>query len=127
MDIGLLLLRLTVGSVMAFHGTQKLFGWFGDPGLDGTLGAALVFSVMIVAAVTVSLEKGVSIQNGGYEYSLVLGVTALSIAFTGLGLVSLDAPLGHYLSRKLYGIGAILVGLIGAAMTLSQRQAVSVK
>jgi len=34
MDIGLLLLLLTVGLTLAAHGTQKLFGWFGGPGLD---------------------------------------------------------------------------------------------
>jgi putative oxidoreductase len=37
MDIGLLILRLTVGLTFAAHGTTKeLFGWFGGPGLDGT-------------------------------------------------------------------------------------------
>lgn len=36
MEIGLLLLRLTVGLTLAAHGAQKLFGWFGGPGLDGT-------------------------------------------------------------------------------------------
>src|ERR1700730_4125568 len=36
MDIGLLLLRLTVGLTLAAHGAQKLFGWFGGPGLDKT-------------------------------------------------------------------------------------------
>ncbi len=36
MDIGLLLLRLTVGLTLAAHGSQKLFGWFGGPGLDAT-------------------------------------------------------------------------------------------
>jgi putative oxidoreductase len=36
MDIGLLLLRLAVGLAIAAHGSQKLFGWFGGPGLDGT-------------------------------------------------------------------------------------------
>ncbi len=34
MEIGLLFLRLTVGLTLAAHGTQKLFGWFGGPGLD---------------------------------------------------------------------------------------------
>jgi putative oxidoreductase len=40
MDIGLLLLRLTVGLTLAAHGGQKLFGWFGGPGLDA-VGQAL--------------------------------------------------------------------------------------
>ncbi|MEJ8658609.1 DoxX family protein [Streptomyces sp. MS1.AVA.4] len=35
-DAGILLLRLTVGVILAGHGAQKLFGWFGGPGLDAT-------------------------------------------------------------------------------------------
>jgi putative oxidoreductase len=34
-DIGLLLLRLVVGSTMAAHGAEVLFGSFGGPGLAG--------------------------------------------------------------------------------------------
>ena len=36
MDVGRLLLRLTIGGTFFVHGTQKLFGWFGGPGPDGT-------------------------------------------------------------------------------------------
>ncbi|MEU8783517.1 DoxX family protein [Streptomyces sp. NPDC048637] len=35
-DVGLLLLRLTVGLILAGHGAQKLFGLFGGHGLDAT-------------------------------------------------------------------------------------------
>jgi putative oxidoreductase len=38
MSSGLLLLRLAVGGVMAAHGAQKLFGWWGGPGMSGTAG-----------------------------------------------------------------------------------------
>ena len=33
---GMLILRIIVGLVMAAHGAQKLFGWFGGYGLTGT-------------------------------------------------------------------------------------------
>src|SRR5215204_4746712 len=36
MDPGRLLLRLTIGATFFVHGTQKLFGWFGGYGPDGT-------------------------------------------------------------------------------------------
>jgi putative oxidoreductase len=35
MKVGRLLLRAAVGSFFIGHGTQKLFGWFGGPGLKG--------------------------------------------------------------------------------------------
>ena len=158
MDIGLLLLRLTVGLTIAAHGAQKLFGRFGGPGLDGTgqffdmlgflpgrrhalmaglaetggglllalglftpLASALLFSVMFVATVTVHIKKGFFAQNGGYEYTLVLGVAAISVAFTGPGSLSLDTLLGHYLSGTLWGAAALVVGVLGAVVALVQR------
>jgi len=38
MNLGLFILRLVVGFMMAGHGSQKLFGWFGGHGLQGTAG-----------------------------------------------------------------------------------------
>jgi putative oxidoreductase len=37
-DIGLLFLRLVVGAIIFGHGAQKLFGWFGGPGLAAATG-----------------------------------------------------------------------------------------
>src|SRR5229473_732774 len=157
MDIGLLLLRLTVGLTLAAHGTQKLFGWFGGPGLDGTgkalamLGfqgrrhalmaglveagggvllavgfltpaaAALVVSVMFVAAVSAHIKQGFFMSSGGYEYTLVLGVAGLTVAFTGPGALSLDALVGYSMSGALWGVAALFVGLVGGAIQLAQR------
>jgi putative oxidoreductase len=38
MDLGLLIARVVLGLLMAAHGAQKLFGWFGGYGLAGTSG-----------------------------------------------------------------------------------------
>ena len=37
-DLGILGLRLVAGGLLAGHGAQKLFGWFGGYGLEGTGG-----------------------------------------------------------------------------------------
>lgn len=37
-DVSILLLRLSTGGLLAGHGSQKLFGWFGGTGLKGTAG-----------------------------------------------------------------------------------------
>ena len=36
MSYGILLVRIVVGLAFVGHGTQKLFGWFGGYGPDGT-------------------------------------------------------------------------------------------
>jgi putative oxidoreductase len=159
MDLGILLLRLVVGGTLAAHGAQKLFGWFGGPGLAGVaphmealgfvpgrrhalaagvvefgggvlvalglltpLGAALVASVMIVAAVTVHLRQGFFITSGGFEYNLVLGAAGLALAFTGPGALSIDALLGLEVSGALVGVAALVVAGLGAAGQLAQRR-----
>lgn len=38
MSVALLIVRLILGVGLVAHGTQKLFGWFGGHGLDGTGG-----------------------------------------------------------------------------------------
>ena len=37
-DLGMLALRLLAGGLLAGHGAQKLFGWFGGHGPEGTAG-----------------------------------------------------------------------------------------
>jgi uncharacterized membrane protein YphA (DoxX/SURF4 family) len=67
-------------------------------GLLTPLGAALAASVMLVAAITVHLRNGCFATSGGYEFPLVLGMAALTLAFTGPGTLSSDALLGYSLS-----------------------------
>ena len=37
-NLAALVLRVALGSLMAGHGSQKAFGWFNGPGLEGTSG-----------------------------------------------------------------------------------------
>ena len=73
---------------------------------------------MLVAVVTVHLSKGFFAQNGGYEYAFVLAVAALTLAFTGPGSLSLDAVLGLERSGVVWGVAALLAGLVGGGTAL---------
>lgn len=86
------------------------------------LAAALTVSVMMVAAVSVHGRNGFFITDGGYEFNIVFGVAALTIAFTGPGLYSLDAALGWANGGTVWGLGTLLVAALGAAGQLLQRQ-----
>lgn len=158
MDIGILLLRVTVGLALAAHGSQKLFGWFGGYGPDATgqfmetlgfrpgrrhavaagsvelvggllfaigfltpVAAALIASVMVVAAATVHWKNGFFITTGGYEFNLVLGMAALSVAFTGPGALSLDHAVGFAPTGIAWGLGAAVLAVVGAVGQLAQR------
>jgi putative oxidoreductase len=91
-------------------------------GLLTPVGAALGASVMVVAAVTAHAKKGFFNSSGGFEYNLVLGVGALSLAFMGPGAASIDALLGYSLSGALWGTTAALVAAVGAITQLAQRR-----
>ena len=54
------------------------------------LAAALAVATMLVAIIKVHAPKGFFVQNGGYEYNLVLAVTAVALAIVGPGAISFD-------------------------------------
>ena len=66
MAYGLLLIRFVFGPTMAAHGAQKLLGWFGGPGLQGTAGmlGKLRFRLAEPMAVLVALAATVHWKNG---------------------------------------------------------------
>ena len=59
MSYGLLVLRVVVGLTMAGHGLQKLFGWFGGPGIKGTAGffGAIGFRSATAVAILAALAE----------------------------------------------------------------------
>ena len=86
------------------------------------LSAAIIFAVMIVAAFSAHIKQGFFITSGGFEYTFVLSVAALTLAFTGPGALSLDAILGHSWSGGLWGLAATLAGILVSIVPLAQRR-----
>ncbi|MEY2449330.1 MAG: putative oxidoreductase [Acidimicrobiaceae bacterium] len=152
MDTGLLILRLVVGLLLAGHGAQKLFGWFGGHGIEGTggffhglgyrpgkrwavvaglsefgggallalglftpLAAAAILGTMFNAVMSVHAKNGPWLTNNGWEYNLVLAASAVAVAFTGPGEVSLDYAFGWELAGTDWGIAALALG-VGAGI-----------
>lgn len=91
-DVGLLIARLVFGLGIAAHGTQKLFGWFGGGGIEGT---AASFD-----------QAGFS---PGVPFAVIGGITE---TFGGLAIAAgLLTPLAAA------GLAALLVGATTATWT----------
>ena len=87
---GLFILRLALGAVFIAHGSQKLFGAFGGPGLKGFSGflgslgfkpaMGLAFTVAIVEFVGgISLVLGFLSRFGAGLIAVVMAVAILSV------------------------------------------------
>ena len=116
---GLLVLRLSLGLIFVYHGWPKLFSnphhyaeMFAKLGFaNGTsfaIGALEVFGGMLLAvgfftrpvALLLTIEMGVAIWKvhlgkcylavDEYQFALMMGAAALTLATTGAGLISLD-------------------------------------
>jgi putative oxidoreductase len=81
---GVLALRIFVGIIFAAHGAQKLFGWFGGGGLDGT--GQFFGSVGLNPGYLMALLAGLAEFFGGL--ALVVGLlvrpAAAALAFAML-------------------------------------------
>jgi putative oxidoreductase len=85
-NLGRLLLRVTVGSIFLEHGTQKLFGWFGGHGPDGT--GQFFESLGLQPGRRHAITAGISEAGGGLM--LILGL-ATPLAAASLASVMLTA------------------------------------
>ncbi|MQA76008.1 MAG: DoxX family membrane protein [Solirubrobacterales bacterium] len=77
MNLGFLVLRVIVGLLLAGHGAQKLFGWFGGHGASGTGG--FFESLGLKPGRTLALGAGAAELGGGALLALGL-LTPLAAA-----------------------------------------------
>ncbi|MFF4897184.1 DoxX family protein [Streptomyces sp. NPDC001068] len=117
-DVGLLLLRLGTGGVLAAHGTQKLFGWFGGGGVEGT--GQFMESVGYTPGRQSALAAGLAEAGGGTLLALGLATPAAGAAAAGAmaGAAALHVPNGFFAAEGGYEYAASL-GLTAAGLAVS--------
>lgn len=116
LDLGLLLLRVVVGLLLAAHGAQKLFGWFGGDGLAATgqgfagLGYPNATVMAAVAGLT-ELAAGLGLAAGVLVPFAAAGVigTMVNAAVAAHGKAGLWAQNGGYEYPLV--LGAVAAGL----------------
>jgi putative oxidoreductase len=86
MDLGRLLLRFTIGGTFFVHGTQKLFGWFGGYGPDGT--GQFFESLGLRPGRRTAIAAGATEASGGVLIALGL---ATPLAAAGLSAIMITA------------------------------------
>jgi putative oxidoreductase len=109
-----LALRLPLGIIFAAHGAQKLFGWFGGYGLEGT--GQWMASIGLEPGVLLAALSGSAEFFGGLF--LILGLltrpSALVLAVTMVvAILSVHISNGLFMSNNGYEFGlALLAGAV---------------
>lgn len=119
-ETALLLLRVMLGTVFAFHGAQKLFGWFGGPGLNGfasylgSLGIPFPLANAYLAAGT-EFIGGLALIAGVFVgfASIPLTITMLVACFA-LRAGGFDAQKGGFEFPLTLAVMTAAIGLLGA-------------
>ena len=118
MDLGRILLRATVGAIFVEHGTQKLFGWFGGHGPDGT--GQFFESVGLRPGKRNAIAAGTAEAGGGALLALGLATPAAAAAIASVMMTALRTVVwrdgikpgtGGY--EILLGVGALAVANLG--------------
>jgi putative oxidoreductase len=117
-DYGLLLLRAGTGGVLAAHGAQKLFGWFGGHGLEGT--GQWMESIGYAPGRTSATMAGAAETGGGLLLALGLATPAAGAAAAGAmaGAAAVHAPQGFFAQSGGYEYAASL-GLTAAGLAVT--------
>jgi putative oxidoreductase len=117
-DLGLLLVRVGVGATVAAHGAQKLFGWFGGGGLDGT---SKMFEMGgFNPAKQHAMAAGLTEAGAGTLLALGLATPAAGAALAGNMAVAgeLHKPAGFFATKGGFEY-PLMLGITGAGLSLS--------
>ncbi|WP_345712341.1 DoxX family protein [Kineococcus glutinatus] len=117
-DLGLLVLRVGVGSTLFAHGAQKLFGWFGGHGVAGTTGA--MESMGFHPPKPSAVAAGLSETGGGALLALGLATPAAgaAVAANMLAAGAVHRPAGFFATEGGFEYPAVL-GAAAAALAVA--------
>jgi putative oxidoreductase len=118
-NVALLLVRSGLALVFIFHGSQKLFGWFGGHGLSGTAG--WMESIGIPLPMLSTILAGSAEFFGGLVLLLGVGtrIAAVPMAFTMLVAIltvhssAFDAAAGGMEYTLTLGVVLVALALTG--------------
>ena len=117
--LGLLILRLVIGLILAAHGAQKLFGWWGGPGM--TKWAQAIQRLRIRPAQPWAWVSALSEFGGGLLLALGLLSPLGSLAIIGAMLVAIATvhlSKGFWTSKGGYEFNlSLLAGAAALALT----------
>lgn len=120
-DLGLLVLRVAAGLVFMAHGAQKLFGWFGGDGLDGT--AKFFASAGFEPGTLFAVLGGLAEFGGGLLLVLGLGTSlagaSLVATMAGAASVAADGSKNAFFSQDNGYEYPLLLALVALALTLT--------
>lgn len=116
---GLLLIRVILGVTFAAHGAQKLFGWFGGYGIEGTGG--FFESIGLKPGKALALLAGLGEAAGGLFFAagLLTPLAALVISVTMVvAIATVTGKNGYWITANgaEYSV-AIIVVAVGVALT----------
>jgi len=108
-----LLARVTIGLLFVGHGTQKLFGWFGGGGLEGTAGN---FEKMgLLPARRNALVAGVSETAGGAMFAAGAATPLAAAALSGsmiTAIKTVTGPKGLWTQKGGYEYNLVLLAAV---------------
>jgi putative oxidoreductase len=110
MKLSILLLRLLIGALFIGHGTQKLFGWFGGHGVEGTGG--FFESLGLKPGKTNAIVAGVGEAGGGALLAAGLATPVAGAAITGVmtsAIHHVHAPKGPWAANGGWEYNAVLI------------------
>lgn len=113
MKIGRLVLRGLIGGLFIGHGTQKLFGSFGGPGLQGT--QAFMESLNLRPARRNALAAGITETTGGTLVALGLATPLAAAGLTGVMITAIRTVHlrnGVWVANGGYEYNAVLIAAL---------------